>query len=195
MIGGSSPGRVWEFFLHHRVQTGSGAHPASNPKVMIGSFPGGKSDGAWSWPLISIRCRGQECVELCPTPQYAFMSWCSIKARGQLYLYLLPVSKRETQREQNFRCPKISIIFWTVWCPTPSCAVVSLTVFLWFSLMLSVAVVLCRPRLTGDVRVSILKSFHSPDTAGTHADTHTHTHHEVARRWLLPSFTLLQGIQ
>jgi len=31
MIGGSSPGRGWEFFLHHRVQTGYGAHPASYP--------------------------------------------------------------------------------------------------------------------------------------------------------------------
>jgi hypothetical protein len=24
------------------------------------------------------------------TPQYAFMAWCSVKAQGQLYLYLLP---------------------------------------------------------------------------------------------------------
>jgi hypothetical protein len=23
-----------------------------------------------------------------PLPQYAFMAWCSVKARGQLYLYL-----------------------------------------------------------------------------------------------------------
>jgi hypothetical protein len=26
-----------------------------------------------------------------PFPQYAFMAWCSVKAQGQLYLYLLPV--------------------------------------------------------------------------------------------------------
>jgi hypothetical protein len=26
MIGGSSPGRSWNFSLHHRVQTGCGAH-------------------------------------------------------------------------------------------------------------------------------------------------------------------------
>jgi hypothetical protein len=25
-----------------------------------------------------------------PLPQYAFMAWCSVKAQGQLYLYLLP---------------------------------------------------------------------------------------------------------
>jgi len=23
-----------------------------------------------------------------PLPQYAFMTWCSVKAQGQLYLYL-----------------------------------------------------------------------------------------------------------
>jgi hypothetical protein len=46
MIGGSSSDRGWEFFLHHRVQTGSGAHPASYPMGTRGSFPGGKAAGA-----------------------------------------------------------------------------------------------------------------------------------------------------
>jgi hypothetical protein len=41
------------FSLHHRVQNGSGAHPAY-PVVTRGSFPGGKAVGAWSWPLTSI---------------------------------------------------------------------------------------------------------------------------------------------
>jgi hypothetical protein len=50
MIGGSSPGRGWEFFsLHHRVQTGSGAHPTSYPVSTRGSFlevkrPGREAD-------------------------------------------------------------------------------------------------------------------------------------------------------
>jgi len=34
------------FSLHHRVQTGSGAHPASYPMGIRGSFPGGKAAGA-----------------------------------------------------------------------------------------------------------------------------------------------------
>jgi hypothetical protein len=34
------------FSLHHRVQTGSGAHPASCPMGTRGSFSGGKSAGA-----------------------------------------------------------------------------------------------------------------------------------------------------
>jgi hypothetical protein len=42
------------FSLHHRVHYGSGAHPASYPKDTGSSFPGGKADGAWSWPLTSI---------------------------------------------------------------------------------------------------------------------------------------------
>jgi hypothetical protein len=52
------------FSPHHRVQTDSGAHPASYQMGAGGSFPGSKEAGAWSWPLTSILCRDQECVEL-----------------------------------------------------------------------------------------------------------------------------------
>jgi hypothetical protein len=52
------------FSLHHSVQTGSGAHPASYPMGTRYSFPGGEVAGAWSWPLTSTSCRGHECVEL-----------------------------------------------------------------------------------------------------------------------------------
>jgi hypothetical protein len=38
MIGGSIPGRGWEFFFHHRVQTGSGVHPSLYPMGNRGSF-------------------------------------------------------------------------------------------------------------------------------------------------------------
>jgi hypothetical protein len=30
-------------------------------------------------------------MELYLHPHYAFMEWCSVKAQGQLYLYLLPL--------------------------------------------------------------------------------------------------------
>jgi hypothetical protein len=33
------------FSLHHRVQNGSGAHPASYPMGIRDSFPGGKAAG------------------------------------------------------------------------------------------------------------------------------------------------------
>jgi hypothetical protein len=37
---------VGNFSLHHRVQNGSGAHPASYPMGTGSSFPGGKAAGA-----------------------------------------------------------------------------------------------------------------------------------------------------
>jgi hypothetical protein len=39
-----------KFSSHHRVQTGSGAHPVSYPVGTRGSFPGDKATVAWSWP-------------------------------------------------------------------------------------------------------------------------------------------------
>jgi len=39
--------------LRHRVQTGSGVHPASPPMCTGGSYPGGKAASAWSWTLMS----------------------------------------------------------------------------------------------------------------------------------------------
>jgi hypothetical protein len=40
------PSGAGNFSLGHRVQTGSGAHPASYPMGTGGSFPGGKAAGA-----------------------------------------------------------------------------------------------------------------------------------------------------
>jgi len=45
---------VGNFSLHHRVQTGSGAHPASYPISTRCPFRGGKVVGAWSWSLTYI---------------------------------------------------------------------------------------------------------------------------------------------
>jgi hypothetical protein len=42
----------------------------------------------------------------------------------------VPAGKRGTQREPIFWYPKISIISWIAWYPTPSCAAFSLTVIL-----------------------------------------------------------------
>jgi hypothetical protein len=42
------------FSLRHHFRTGSGAHPASYPMGIRGSFPGEKACGAWSWPITSI---------------------------------------------------------------------------------------------------------------------------------------------
>jgi hypothetical protein len=48
------PAGARNFSLHHRVQNGSGVHPAFYPVSTRGSFPEGKPAGAWSWPLTSI---------------------------------------------------------------------------------------------------------------------------------------------
>jgi hypothetical protein len=40
------PAGAGNFSLHHRVQTGSGAHPASYPIGTRGPFPRGKAAGA-----------------------------------------------------------------------------------------------------------------------------------------------------
>jgi hypothetical protein len=40
------PAGAGNFSLHHSVQNGSGAYPASYPMGIRGSFPGGKAAGA-----------------------------------------------------------------------------------------------------------------------------------------------------
>jgi hypothetical protein len=42
------------YYLIHSIQTNSWAHLASYAMGIMGSFPGGKPSGAWSWPLTSI---------------------------------------------------------------------------------------------------------------------------------------------
>jgi hypothetical protein len=62
----SSPGSGKNFFFPTSFRPCSGAHSASYPMGIGGSFPWGKATRAWSWPLISYSCRGQENVDLHP---------------------------------------------------------------------------------------------------------------------------------
>jgi hypothetical protein len=48
------PAGAGNFSLHHRVQNGSGAQPASYPMGARGSFPGDKATGECSSPPTSI---------------------------------------------------------------------------------------------------------------------------------------------
>jgi hypothetical protein len=48
------PEEAGNFSLHHRLQNGSGTHPASYPMCTRGSFRGGKAAGEWTWPLTFI---------------------------------------------------------------------------------------------------------------------------------------------
>jgi hypothetical protein len=77
------------FSLHHRVQTGSGTHPAYYIMGTRGSFPAGKAAGAWNWPLTSISAEVKECVELyLHSPNTRLHDVVLVKAQGHLYLYL-----------------------------------------------------------------------------------------------------------
>jgi hypothetical protein len=53
-----------DFSLLHRVQTGSGAHPASYVMGTGGSFPDDKEAVAWSWPLACHLVPRSRMVEL-----------------------------------------------------------------------------------------------------------------------------------
>jgi hypothetical protein len=49
--------QVQEIFLFSEVSRQvAGIRPASNSMGTVGSFPGGKTAEAGSWPLISIQC-------------------------------------------------------------------------------------------------------------------------------------------
>jgi hypothetical protein len=45
------------FSLHHRVQTGSGAHPASYPMCTMGSLPRDEAARVWSLTFTCIYCQ------------------------------------------------------------------------------------------------------------------------------------------
>jgi len=49
-----SAGTMMDFFLRQRIQTGSGAHPASYSMGTGGSYPWGKTAGERYWPLTFI---------------------------------------------------------------------------------------------------------------------------------------------
>jgi hypothetical protein len=73
--------------LHHRVKTGSEAHPASYSMDTRGSFPEVKRPGCEADHSPPSSAEVKECMELyLHSPNTS--SWCSVKAQGQLYLYL-----------------------------------------------------------------------------------------------------------
>jgi hypothetical protein len=58
------PARTGNYSLHHRVQNGSGAHPASYPMDTRGSFPGVKRLGRETDHSPPSSAEFKECVEL-----------------------------------------------------------------------------------------------------------------------------------
>jgi hypothetical protein len=61
MIWSSSLCRSWEFFTSPPCPDLLWGPSSLLSDGYQGSFPGGKAAGAWSWPVTSFLCRGQEC--------------------------------------------------------------------------------------------------------------------------------------
>jgi hypothetical protein len=85
----------WEFFLHHRVQGGFGAHPDFCPMGSRGSFPGVKRPGREADHSPPHIAEVKKCVELYLHSPYT-LSWHDgqlKKAQGQLYLHLFALEQ------------------------------------------------------------------------------------------------------
>jgi hypothetical protein len=80
------PAAAGNFYRHHRVQIGCGAHPGSYPMGTRDSYLGGKAAGAWSWlptPSTEVKEWAEMYLHSPITP-----SWrgALLEAQGQLYL-------------------------------------------------------------------------------------------------------------
>jgi hypothetical protein len=82
------PAEAGNFSLHHCVQNGSEAHPASCPMGTRGSFHGGvKLPGREADSQLHLVSRSRTREAILPLPQYASMAWCSVKkAQGHIFL-------------------------------------------------------------------------------------------------------------
>jgi len=76
------------FSLLHRVQTCSGVYPAFYPMGNGGSFPGLKRPGREPGHSLPPSVHIKNAWSYISTPQSVFMARPSVKAQGQLYLYL-----------------------------------------------------------------------------------------------------------
>jgi hypothetical protein len=77
------PAGAGNFSLHHRVQTGSGAHPASYPVGTRGFSPGSKAAGGVKLIThLHLMPRSRMRGAIPPLSQYAFMALGSVKSTG-----------------------------------------------------------------------------------------------------------------
>jgi hypothetical protein len=73
------PAGAGNFSLLHRVQNGSGAHPASYLMSTRGSFPGSKVAGREVDYSPPSSAEVENAWSYTSTPQYVFMAWCLVK--------------------------------------------------------------------------------------------------------------------
>jgi hypothetical protein len=70
-----------DFSLRHRVQTGSGAHPASYPVGTRGSYPEIKRLGREADHSVPSSAEVKNSWCYTSTPQYILKAWCLVKYR------------------------------------------------------------------------------------------------------------------
>jgi hypothetical protein len=75
------PAGAGNFSLHHRVQNGSGAYPASYPMGTRGSFPGESGRGVKLTTHLHLLPRSKNERSYTSIPHCTFMAWCSVKAQ------------------------------------------------------------------------------------------------------------------
>jgi hypothetical protein len=87
---GAIPGRDNDgnFSLHHSVQTGSGAHPASYPMGIQGSYLGSKAAGAWKYHSLPTRAKVKNAWSYTVTPQQLFLEWYLVTNRDNFTFHL-----------------------------------------------------------------------------------------------------------
>jgi hypothetical protein len=89
------PAGAGNFSLHHRVQTGSEAHPASCPMGM------GGGRGVKLTTHLHLVPRLKNEWSYTSTPQYAFMAWCSAKRHRDNFTFTLLYYSFSIQSHSN----------------------------------------------------------------------------------------------
>jgi hypothetical protein len=75
------PEEAWNFSLHHRVQNGSGAHPASNQWVPVALSRGVRGRGVKLTAHLHLLLRSRMRGAILPVPLYVFVAWWLVKHR------------------------------------------------------------------------------------------------------------------
>jgi hypothetical protein len=95
----------WNSSLHHSVQNGFGAHPASYPMGTRGSYPGGKAAGGVEVPIhLHLGPRARMRGDLHRLSQYAFVVWCSEKHRDS-FTFTNMISHAEARCQDKITRP------------------------------------------------------------------------------------------
>jgi hypothetical protein len=85
-LGVRVPAEAGNFSLHHRVQTGSEVQPASLQWIPGLFLRGWSGRSVKLTTHLRLEPRSRMRGSIPPLPKYAFMSWCSVIAQGQLQI-------------------------------------------------------------------------------------------------------------